>query len=143
MVEPELVTRIRHLYYAEHWKVGTIATELGVHPDTVKRALQAPGSHPRSPRVSVVDPYVPFIQETLKQHPRLRATRIYQMVRGRGYTGSVQQLRRRVAKLRPAPKEAFLRLRKFPAEDYGKSDVMVSIPPGLVLLRDRRKLDFT
>jgi transposase len=116
MVEPELVTRIRHLYYAEHWKVGTIASELGLHRETVQRAVRAPRIHPRSPRPSVVDPYVPFIQETLNKHPRLRATRIYQMIRDRGYAGSVQQLRRRVAKLRPHTKEAFLRLRFFPGE---------------------------
>ena len=28
MIGPELVARIRHLFFAEHWKVGTIAAEL-------------------------------------------------------------------------------------------------------------------
>jgi hypothetical protein len=27
--------QIRHYFYAEHWKIGTIARELGLHPDTV------------------------------------------------------------------------------------------------------------
>jgi hypothetical protein len=31
--------RIRHYFYAEHWKIGTIARELGVHPDTVSLAI--------------------------------------------------------------------------------------------------------
>ena len=52
----------------------------------------------------------------LEQYPRLRATRIHQMIRDRGYTGSVEQLRRVVARLRPQPHEAFLRLQVFPAE---------------------------
>jgi len=47
---------------------------------------------------------------------RLRATRIYQMVRERGYAGSVVQLRRAVARLRPPVREAFLRLHTFPAD---------------------------
>ena len=34
---------------------------------------------------SIVDPYLPFVRETLAQHPRLRATRLYQMIRDRGY----------------------------------------------------------
>ena len=38
------------------------------------------------------------------------------MIRDRGYTGSVIQLRRAVARLRPPPREAFLRLHTFPAE---------------------------
>jgi hypothetical protein len=27
------------LHYAEHWRVGTIATQLSVHPDVVRRVL--------------------------------------------------------------------------------------------------------
>ena len=57
-----------------------------------------------------------FVRQTLDQHPRLRATRIHQMIRERGYTGSVIQLRRAVARLRPAAREPFLQLQAFPAE---------------------------
>jgi len=53
----------------------------------------------------MADLYLGFIRQTLDQHPRLRATRIYQMVRDRGYTGSVVQLRRAVARLRPQIRE--------------------------------------
>src|SRR6267378_601223 len=42
--------------------------------------------------------------------------RIYQMIRDRGYSGSVVQLRRLVARLRPVRQEPFLRLRSFPGE---------------------------
>lgn len=31
MISPEQRAEIRRLYYAEHWRVGTIATTLGVH----------------------------------------------------------------------------------------------------------------
>ncbi|HVH88835.1 MAG TPA: hypothetical protein VM912_19100, partial [Terriglobales bacterium] len=47
------------------------------------------------------------------------------MIRERGYQGSVVQLRRTVATLRPPRREAFLRLHTFPGEDYGKCRVMV------------------
>jgi len=40
MVPDEQVASIRHLFHAEHWKIGTIATELLLHPDTVRRALE-------------------------------------------------------------------------------------------------------
>jgi hypothetical protein len=66
-----------------------------------------------------------FVRQTLDQYPRLRATRLYQMIRERGYTGSVVQLRRTVAQLRPRAREPFLRLHTFPAEHYGKFRVMV------------------
>src|SRR5271169_7139232 len=117
MISPETRAQIRRYFYAEHWKVGAIASELGVHPDTVRNVIESERFKNSKPLgASIVDPYIEFIRNTLDQHPRLRATRIYQMIRDRGYSGSVEQLRRVVARLRPQPHEAFLRLQVFPAE---------------------------
>jgi transposase len=117
MIPDEQVARIRHLFHAEHWKIGTIAAELLLHPDTVRRALDTDRfrSQPRL-RDRLTDPYLDFLRQTLQQYPRLRATRLFQMIQPRGYTGSVTQLRRVVAELRPPRREAFLRLRPFPSE---------------------------
>jgi len=118
MIDPETRAQIRRYFYAEHWKIGTIARELGVHPDAVRNAIEAQrlGLGGQPVRASIVDPYLAFLRETLDQHPRLRATRIYQMARDRGYTGSVGQLRRAVARLRPQIREPFLRLETFAGE---------------------------
>jgi transposase len=117
MIDQETRARIRHLFYAEHWKLGTIARELVLHPDTVRIAVDTERFNSnKTMRPSATDPYAGFIREILAQHPRLRATRIFQMIRDRGYRGSVVQLRRFVACLRPAYKEAFLCLRTFPGE---------------------------
>lgn len=118
MIESEQYARIRRLFFAEHWKVGTIVAELGVHPDTVKRVIEA-HRFTRLPSVrgSVVDPYKPFIEQVLDQHPKLRSTRLHAMLRSRGYQGGIVQLRRHVAQVRPAPRsEAYLRLRTLPGE---------------------------
>ena len=88
MISPEIRAQIRRYFYAEHWKVGTIATELGVHLDAVRHAIETERFHSSKPLgASVVDPYIEFIRHTLDQHPRLRATRLYQMIRDRGYGG--------------------------------------------------------
>ncbi len=117
MISPEIRAQIRRYFYAEHWKIGTIASELGLHPDTVHNAVELQRLGVAQPlRPSMVDPYAEFIRQILEQHPRLRATRIYQMVRDRGYSGSVVQLRRAVSLLRPRSREAFLRLETFPGE---------------------------
>jgi transposase len=117
MINPETHVEIRRYFYAEHWKIGTIARELGIHPDAVRHAIESDRFH-RGPALgpSITDPYMDFVRQTLDQHPRLRATRIYQMIRERGYTGSIVQLRRAVARLRPPAREAFLRLHTFPAD---------------------------
>ena len=119
MISCELRAEIRRLYYAEHWRVGTIAEALGVHADAVRLAIEVERLQARAARArpSRLDPYLPFMRETLERYPRLRATRLYEMVRGRGYDGSVVQLRRVVAKIRPTrPEAAYLRLRVLPGE---------------------------
>jgi transposase len=105
------------LFHGEHWKIGTIAAELGLHPDTVRAALEVERFRCGPvPRAALTNPYLDFIRSTLEQHPRLRATRLYQMLRDRGFSGSVVQLRRVVAALRPPRQEAFLRLSTLPGE---------------------------
>ncbi len=117
MLNLETQAHIRHLFFAEHWKIGTIAQQLGVHHDAVRHAIQTDSFHrEQALRPCITDPYVEFVRETLKNYPQLRATRIFQMVRDRGYAGSIVQLRRVVARLRPVQREAFLRLCVFPGE---------------------------
>jgi transposase len=117
MIDPEVRVQIRRYFFAEHWKVGTIAQALGVHPDTVRRAIEVERfQRAEQLRASKLDTYLPFLRQTLEEHPRLRATRLFRMLTERGYTGSVVQLRRVVARLRPRPQEAFLRLHVFVAE---------------------------
>jgi transposase len=117
MISQETTAQIRRCFYAEHWKIGTIARELGVHPDAVRNGIESERFRSTQPlRASVVDPYIAFLRQTLEQYPGLRATRLYQMVRDRGYCGSVVQLRRCVARLRPHSCEAFLQLHVYAGE---------------------------
>jgi len=117
LIDQELVVRIRKLFFGEHWKVGTIATDLGLHHDTVERALDSGPRPSPPPRSSGLDPYLDFMRQTLEQHPRLTATRLFQMLRVRGYPGSARQVRRKVGEIRPRRVEAFLRRRTFPGEE--------------------------
>jgi transposase len=102
MITPEQHAEIRRLYYGEHWTIGTIAAARGVPPDTVRAAIADTQAVRRGTcRATTLDPYLPLVRDTLAQYPRLRATRLYEMVRARGYAGSVVQLRRVVRLLRP------------------------------------------
>ena len=114
----ETESRIRVLYTAEHWPVGTIARQLGVHGDVVRRVLGlVPPRAPGEPRPLLVGAFTDFIAQTLQQYPRLVSTRLYDMLTPRGYLGSVRTLREYVATVRPSPRlEAFLRLEPLIAE---------------------------
>lgn len=119
MIDPEIRTRIRSLFFSEHWKVGTIVTALGVHPDTVKSAIDTERMRNAHNRLchSLLDPFRPFIAETLEAYPRLRATRILEMLVERGYQGRYGIVRDHVrATRKQTHHEAFLRLRTLPGE---------------------------
>jgi transposase len=120
MIPPELEAEILRLHHAEKWPVGTIARQLGVHHSTVKRVLAQAGlpAGRRSARPTLADPFIPFIVETLEKYPRLCASRLYAMVKERGYAGGPDHFRSVVARYRPRrPAEAFLRLRTLPGEE--------------------------
>jgi transposase len=119
MISPERAAEILRLYHAEKWRVGTLARQLGVHHNTVRRVLAQAGQAPGLSQVrpSLVDPFVPLIRATLVKYPTLRASRLYAMVRERGYRGGPDHFRHVVARHRPARvAEAYLRLRTLPGE---------------------------
>ncbi len=113
MISPDQYAQLRRLFYAEHWPINTIAANLGIHHETVRRAVESdrfirPGAQIRP---SLLDPYKAVILATLERYPRLRASRLWAMVRERGYPGSAIQVQRYVRTVRPAARaEAYLRL---------------------------------
>ena len=119
MIPRALEAEILRLYHAEHWPIGTIARQLRVHHSTVRRVLAQAGVPILQPtvRASLIEPYRAFINQILTAYPTLRASRLYHMVRERGYPGAPDHFRALIARLRPRPvAEAYLRLRTLPGE---------------------------
>ena len=122
-IAPDLVAQILRLHAVEKWRAGTIARQLRVHRDVVRRVLGGasapvpflPSSSPL--RSSRIDPYRAFLLETLTKFPTLTSARLLGMLGERGYVGSASHLRHLVAGMRPRPAaEAYLRLRTLPGE---------------------------
>ncbi len=119
-ISPELVAQILRLHTAEHWREGTIARQLHVHRDVVRRVLtshNAPGF--QAPlRPSQIDPYRAFIVQTLATYPSLTAARLHGMAAERGYGGGASHFRALIAQMRPRPAaEAYLRLRTLAGQE--------------------------
>jgi transposase len=133
MIPKDLEAEIVRLFHGEKWPVGTIAAQLGIHHTTVQRVLRQVGVEPKvvAPRPSMADPFVPFIVEQLEKYPALRASRLFEMVKARGYPGCADHFRRVVGRHRPRKAaEAFQRLRTLPGEQgqvdwahFGKLEV--------------------
>ena len=133
MIPDETAAEIIRLAQAEKWPVGTIASQIGVHHSVVTRVLgeQAIAQDIVRIRPSIIDPYLPFVKDTLAKYPRLPASRLYQMVAERGYKGAPDHFRSLVSRYRPKPTaEAYMRLRTLPGEqaqvdwaDFGKYEI--------------------
>jgi len=119
VIPKETEAEVLRLFHAEKWRVGTIANQLGLHHTTVQRVLRQTGVELKAlaPRPSVADTFVPFIVEQLEKYSDLCASRLFQMVKDRGYPGGPDHFRRVVARYRPRkPAEAFHRLKTLPGE---------------------------
>jgi transposase len=118
-IPPDIEAQILRYYHVEKWRIGTIARQLRVHRDTVARVLAQAGlpriGQPHRP--SKLDPYLPFIHQTLAKFPTLTASRLHGMVQERGYRGGPSHFRHVIACHRPRPAaEAYLRLHSLPGE---------------------------
>ena len=115
---PELEAQILRYHHVEKWRIGTIARQLHVHHGSVLRVLRQAGlPHNGTLRASCIDPYLPFIRQTLEKFPNLAASRLYVMVKERGYAGGPDHFRHLVSCHRPRPvAEAYLRLVTLPGE---------------------------
>lgn len=116
---PDLVAQILRLHTVEKWRVGTIARQLHVHRDAVRRVLAGNCApvHCSPLRPSRIDPYRPFILATLAKFPTLTAARLHAMVAERGFVGAGSHFRFLIAGMRPRPSaQAYLRLRTLPGE---------------------------
>lgn len=118
-ISDELKANIVRYYHVEKWRVGTISSQLGVHHSTIKRVLSETGVPKKKILVqpSMMEPYLPFVMETLQRYPTLTASRLYTMVKERGYPGGLDHFRHLISCYRPRPAaEAYLRLRTLPGE---------------------------
>jgi len=118
-ISKEQEVEILRYFHVEKWPVGTIAEQLGHHHSTVDRVLSQAGfpKAERSCRPSIIDPFVPFVVETLEKYPSLCASRLHTMVKERGYPGGPDHFRHLLANYRPRPQpEAYHRLKTLPGE---------------------------
>lgn len=119
MISKEAEAEVLRLFHAEKWRIGTIAAQLGLHHTTVQRVLRQTGVDLKTvvPRPSMADPFLPFVVQQLEKYPGLCASRLFEMVRERGYAGGADHFRRIVSRHRPRkPAEAFQRLKTLPGE---------------------------
>ena len=95
-----------------------VSRRLRIDRGTVKRALKntTPLKRKSKLRGSRLDRYKSQIKELIQQYPVLSAVRVIEEIAKAGYKGSLTLVRNYLRKIRPAKKEAYLRIETLPGE---------------------------
>ena len=82
MISVEDWAEIRRLHKVKGLSKRAIARRLGIHRDTVTRALESdePLTYQRAARGSILDPYKPKIHALLAENPDLTSVRIFEII---------------------------------------------------------------
>jgi transposase len=119
-ISSETESEILRLAFNEEWPIGTIAKQLDLHRGVVSRIIKESQEFPTSKieRSKFVENHLEFLIETMKKYPNIHASRLFVMVKKRGYEGhSSSYFRKIIASIRPKKEqEAFARLATLPGE---------------------------
>jgi transposase len=126
MITVEDWAEIRRLHKVEKLKKRAIARRLGIHRNTVSKALEndePPRYKKREKKESLVDPYKAKIRALLSQEPTLSAVRIFEIIEPEGYQGKMTILCDYLRQVRPEYKlrDVYLRMSYEPGQ-YGQVD---------------------
>lgn len=117
-LDADKVATILRLHFVDGRSVRWIARSEGMSRKTVRKILgRKPQDHrlEKQPRVSILDPYIPFIKKQLAEIPDIKAPKMLEQLRPQGYTGGITILRDRMRVLRPhEPQTAYLTLNHQP-----------------------------
>ena len=125
MIDYETFCKIRDHHDRQGLTLAQTACALGVHPQTVAKWVKRARYEARAvaPRASRLDPFKDQVVRLLESHP-YSTQQIFQRLREEGYGGGLTIVKDYVAKVRPARREAFLKLAFAPGEcaqvDWGE-----------------------
>jgi transposase len=101
MIDAETRATIRRLHFNRHMTIHAVAEALGVHHDTVRRAIATSRMETTRMVLSELERYEAKVLETLEIYPKLPASRILLMLKEHGYQGRLRTVQRWVKGLRP------------------------------------------
>jgi transposase len=125
MIDYEMYCKIQDCHERQGLTIAQTARSLGLHEQTVATWWKRPQYQARHspPRASQLDPFKAQIVRLLERHP-YSAQQIFQQLREAGFTGGLTIVKDYVHKVRPAHREAFLKLSFAPGEcaqlDWGE-----------------------
>jgi transposase len=125
MIDYETFCKIHDHHDRQGLTIAQTARALGMHSETVAKWVKRARYEARAaaPRASRLDPFKDQVVRLLESHP-YSTQQIFQRLQEAGYAGGLTIVKDYVAKVRPARREAFLKLAFAPGEcaqvDWGE-----------------------
>ena len=122
MLDVEQWAQIRRMKHVEGLSQREIRRRMGLHRDTIRRALTSdkpPSYGPRPKRPSKLDPFIASIEGLLADEPTLSGVRVREEIEREGYEGAQTILDELLRELRPRflpPPRSYQRTRYRPGE---------------------------
>lgn len=117
MAEESLVQRVLHLRQVEKLSQRQIAESLGIGRKRVRRILDGPVQAVSISKTFILDEYNNLIAHWYKQHPRLKATQVYERLKEYGYKGGYASVSRVTQEHRAPKKDSYHPLVFLPGEE--------------------------
>jgi hypothetical protein len=115
-MEDGLINQVRHLYEVERLSLRQIAQKLAISRKRVSRIIHG-ASLVKTPAEPIIKPYERLIGQWYKEYPFLRATQIYERLKGYGFGGCYETVKRHTRALRTRKSRWFHELDFLPGEE--------------------------
>ena len=116
MMDQGLVSQLRHLYEVERLSMRQISLRLGISRRRVSRVIRNEGMS-RPKRDSILKPYERLIEHWYKEYPSLKATQVYERLKGYGYGGSYEMVCIWTRRFRNKVRQSYHELDFLPGEE--------------------------
>lgn len=122
MISVQQWAEIRRMHFVEGLGIREIGRRMGVHRETVRRALRAstPPRYARPAKGSLLDPFKDEVHRLLREDPEIESQRIRELLAEQGYAGGKTITDDYVREVRPL----FAEQRTFQHTVYRPGDVM-------------------
>ena len=115
-MEDGLLNQVRHLYEVERLTLRQIAHKLAISRKKVSRIIRG-ASLVKAPTESIIKPYQRLIAQWYKEYPFLRATQVYERLKGYGFGGCYGTVKCYTRPLRKRKSRGFHELDFLPGEE--------------------------
>ena len=133
MICDEFAAHVLHLHETEKLSIRQIAAQFGMCRKTISRVIRDEGGDCSRPAVdTIIAPYRRLIESWYADYPKLKATQVYERLRGLGFVGSYPTVNRATRKLRTKKPAMFHELVLLPAEEAQVYWMVLTLPWGTV-----------